>query len=141
MIMFDSNVVTIFIRADHEMYRTMWDRLAREPARAATSTVVHAEQLFGFRKNPKATAELRQVYGLFLEVAPLVAWDERAAEIYAELREATRHRPISLHDCQILAHAVALDAVLLTEDLRLIESLPKNTRFSDHARHASAWAS
>lgn len=52
----------------------------------------------------------------FLEEAHALAWDERAAEVHADIRHQLQSigQPIGETDTMIAAHAISLGAVLVT---------------------------
>jgi len=54
----------------------------------------------------------------FLERVPSLAWDSRAAQVYAAMREEQRRkgRPLSTEDLMIAAHASSLGVILVTND-------------------------
>lgn len=56
----------------------------------------------------------------FFDATTVLAWDERAADIHADLRHRLRSagQPIGEMDTMIAAHAIALDAVLVTNNVR-----------------------
>jgi tRNA(fMet)-specific endonuclease VapC len=97
-------------------------RLVRVPmAQLAISTVTEGELRFGAARLPHATrlhSNLQtMIEDFFLRVA-ILPWDSDAAQQYGQLR-ATLERegqPMGNLDAMIGAHALALDAVLVTND-------------------------
>lgn len=89
-----------------------------------TSVIVRAEILFGLKKRnskeltEKVSAILRRMY-----TAP---FDPPADERYAEVRHllSTAGMPIGPNDLFIAAHAMALDAVLVTDNMREFARVP-----------------
>ena len=79
-----------------------------------TSIIVSAELKFGYTKVSSDRLK-RLVEGVLasFEIAP---WDSPADQVYARLRTDLEKsaRPISQNDMLIAAHALALDAVLVT---------------------------
>ncbi len=92
----------------------------------AISVLTHAELSFGFAQNPLAT-RLRRAYGEFLSQAVVLAWEERAAESYAQLRLELKRRGLVVDtiDLLIASQAHALGATLVTgdEDFRHVADL------------------
>jgi len=81
------------------------------------SAVTEGELRFGAARLPHATRLHDMIEDFFLRVAVL-PWDSDAAQQYGQLR-ATLERegqPIGNLDTMIAAHALALDAVLVTND-------------------------
>ena len=86
-------------------------------AQLAISAVTEGELRFGAARLPHATRLHNMIEDFFLRVVVL-PWDSDAAQQYGQLR-ATLERegqPIGNLDTMIAAHALALDAVLVTND-------------------------
>jgi tRNA(fMet)-specific endonuclease VapC len=83
-----------------------------------TSVIVACEVRFGVEKR-QATSLARRVDLLFntLRVAPL---EPELDSIYASIRSDLERRgaPIGQNDLLIAAHAIALDAILVTDNVR-----------------------
>lgn len=116
----DTNIVSYLIRG------TMPDADTRLLAASAESigisAVTRGELRFGVRR--KAGAErLARVIDAFLIRVPTLDWNSEAADAYGELRADLERRgtPIGNLDTLIAAHALALDAVLVTANRRHFE--------------------
>jgi tRNA(fMet)-specific endonuclease VapC len=86
-------------------------------AQLAISAVTEGELRFGAARLPHATRLHNMIEDFFLRVAVL-PWDSGAAQQYGRLR-ATLERegqPMGNLDAMIAAHALALDAALVTND-------------------------
>lgn len=99
---------------------TLDTRLAASKAGSlAMSVVTRAELMFGLAKrgNPRALSGL--VKG-FLDRIAVLPWDAAAADRYAELRAQLERdgSPIGIFDTMIAGHALALNAVLVTNNSR-----------------------
>lgn len=92
---------------------------ALSTAQWCISAVTRAELRFGVARRPGAI-RLAQVVDAFLSVARTEAWDARAADRHGELRAAltAKGRRIGDFDEMIAAHALALGAVLVTDNVR-----------------------
>jgi len=114
--MLDTKIASAAIRG----HRAVDERLRALPAGAwCISAVTRAELRFGVERRPHA-AQLAQLVDAFLVVAPAVAWDSSAADAHGRLRaqlEASGKR-IGDFDEMIAAHALALGAVLVTDNTR-----------------------
>ena len=92
---------------------------AAVPGSLAVSAITRAELMFGLEKrgNPRALARL--VQGFMARVA-VMPWEVTAADRYAKLRSQLERSgtPIGQFDTMIAAHALALDAVLVTNNRR-----------------------
>lgn len=94
------------------------ERLLQIPTSdVAISVVTEAELRFGVARLP-AAKHLPAVVEEFLKYIDIRPWDSAAARQYALLRaEAERRgRPVGNLDLMIAAHALALEAVLVTSD-------------------------
>ena len=111
----DTNIASCIIKGNSPAV----DRhLVKVPmAQLAISAVTEAESRFGAARLPHATRLHNMIEDFFLRVAVL-PWDSDTAQEYGQLR-ATLERegqPMGNLDTMIAAHALALDAVLVTND-------------------------
>jgi tRNA(fMet)-specific endonuclease VapC len=93
-------------------------KLARsKPGTLVISAVTRADLMFGLAKRGKPRSLTRLVHG-FLDVVATMAWDASAADCYADLRAQLERRgtPIGVLDTMIAAHALALGAILITNN-------------------------
>jgi tRNA(fMet)-specific endonuclease VapC len=83
-----------------------------------TSVIVRAEILFGLKK--RASAELTRKVGNVLSRLYIASFDPPADSHYADIRLDLKLRgePIGANDLWIAAHAMALDAVLVSDNER-----------------------
>lgn len=88
------------------------------------SSVVAAELAYGVAKS--GSARNRQALEGFLAPLEVVPFDEHAAWAYGELRADLERRgqPIGALDTMIAAHALCLDALLVTNNTREFERVP-----------------
>lgn len=117
--MLDTNAASAAMRGTAGMD----ERLQRlDTSQWCISAVTHSEIRFGASLKPKATKLARYV-DAFLSVATTAPWDEAAAEKHGRLRAALRlaGTPIGDFDEMIAAHALALGAVLVTDNVRHFE--------------------
>jgi tRNA(fMet)-specific endonuclease VapC len=93
-------------------------------ARLCTSVIVSCELKFGLLK--KGSARLTAQVEALLAVVPVLPLDGEVDEQYARLRYALEKRgqPIGQNDLLIAAHAVAIDAVLVSDNEREFRKVP-----------------
>ncbi len=89
------------------------------PDEVCVSAMTRAELLFGLKKLPPKH-RLHVGVKKFLHSVRVLPWEAEAAEFYAEIRyELTRTgNSIGEMDMLIAAHAIATDAVLVTNNVR-----------------------
>jgi tRNA(fMet)-specific endonuclease VapC len=111
----DTNIVSCIIRGNSPAVDR---RLVKVPmAQLAISAVTEGELRFGGARLPHA-ARLHSLIGDFLLRVAILPWDSDAAHQYGQLR-ATLERegqPMGNLDVMIAAHALAVGAVLVTND-------------------------
>ena len=112
--MFDTNIVSALVH-DRGAARVLLAR--RNPARAAVSTIVVGEILFGVAKRRSAAlgAQVMQV----LSSLAILQVDEDVAATYGRIRAALQNlgTPIGSNDLWIAAHALSLDMTLVTANV------------------------
>lgn len=120
--MLDSDTCSYALKGRHDIDQRL---LALDPADVCISSVTRGEIRFGVAKNPAATS-LAERAAAFLAHVRAEPWDERAADRYGEVRaHLLQHgRPIGPLDELIAAHALALDAVLVTNNERHFREVP-----------------
>jgi tRNA(fMet)-specific endonuclease VapC len=113
----DTNMARFIIRGNSPAVDR---RLVRVPmAQLAISAVTEGELRFGAARLPQATrlhANFQTlIEDFFLRVA-ILSWDSDAAQQYGQLRAMLERegQPMGNLDAMIGAHALALDAVLVT---------------------------
>lgn len=117
----DSNILIYAQRGNANVLKRMQE-VGRD--QIVLSSVVVAELAFGveksLRKDQNKTA-LRNLLGSF----QIQDWDETVAWIYASHYHRLRAAgtPIGIHDLQIGCHALALDAVCVTNNTREFERI------------------
>ena len=90
--------------------------LADQPCQMVTSVVVQCELLFGLTKQP--SPRLQAAYDIQMASMPVLPLDETVPAHYATIRAHLERqgKPIGPNDTLIAAHALALDATLVSGD-------------------------
>jgi tRNA(fMet)-specific endonuclease VapC len=114
--MLDTNTVSLALRGRAPRAVDYWRDTAREEI--AVSVVTAMELCFGLAKNPSTRA--RVVIEQFLDTVIILPIDRAIERPYGEIRTALERagRPIGALDTIIAAHAVAVRAVLVTNNVR-----------------------
>lgn len=113
--MLDTNTASYILKGNVPRVR---ERLLRVPmSQVLISVVTEAELLFGAAGKPEAV-QLKTAINEFLLRVDSVPWDSNAARRYAELRATLEGGgiPMGNLDMMIAAHALAAEAVLVTND-------------------------
>jgi tRNA(fMet)-specific endonuclease VapC len=122
MILLDTNICIYIInrRPLHVLERFRQYRLGE----IGISSVVVAELAFGVAKS--GSERNRQALELFLAPLELLAFDERCVWAYGSLRADLERtgQGIGALDTMIAAHALACDALLVTNNLREFSRVP-----------------
>jgi tRNA(fMet)-specific endonuclease VapC len=93
--------------------------LTVSPNDLCISAMTRAELIYGLKTLP-ARHRLHSAVHQFLKIITLLPWEAEAADFHAEIRHQlkTAGTPIGDMDMLIAAHAIAADAVLVTNNLR-----------------------
>lgn len=113
--MLDTNMVSYALKGTYPAVRAHMAR--RPPAALCISAVTQSELLYGVAKNPAAT-RVKGVVDEFLRWVEVLDWSANVAAVHGALRAALERRGVGLgaFDLMIAAHALALDAVLVSND-------------------------
>ncbi|MCW8163626.1 type II toxin-antitoxin system VapC family toxin [Verminephrobacter aporrectodeae subsp. tuberculatae] len=120
--MLDTNAASEAVRG-HPAFDTRLQALA--PGQWCISALTCSELRFGLAKKP-AAVRLHRLVDEFLRIAPILPWDAKAANRHGELRANLQAQglPIGDFDEMIAAHALAIGAVLVTDNVRHFSRVP-----------------
>lgn len=113
--MLDTNIASFIIRGANLHLR---EHLKQIPANTlCISTVTQGELFYGIELKPEAVS-LKKLIHEFLHRVEIFPWDEDAARQYGILRACLEKAgtPLGNLDTMIAAHALAKQAVLVTND-------------------------
>lgn len=118
----DTNAVSAALKGHPALDRRLG---ALSTGQWCISAITRSELRYGVARRPGAT-RLAQVIEAFLNTARTAPWDARAADRHGELRAelAAQGRRIGDFDEMIAAHAMALDATLVTDNMRHFARVP-----------------
>jgi tRNA(fMet)-specific endonuclease VapC len=114
----DTNTVSYLAIDRSPSARHMLDRTIRGN-QIAISAITEGEVLFGLAKNPGAkAARLRASVDLLFPRLTVLPWGSGAARAYGPLRAelSAIGKPLSTMDTLIAAHALSVNATLVTHD-------------------------
>lgn len=111
----DTNTVSHLAKDDTPSITRQFRRLQRSSI--AISAVSEGELLYGLARKPDARHIAAAVLGCLAGIS-ILAWDSNAAKFYGHLRAALERegKTMGSLDMMIAAHALAEDAVLVTND-------------------------
>lgn len=98
-------------------------RLAKvKPEQVCISIITYAELLYGVERSASQTVN-RAIVLDFVRHLRVQVWDEAVADAYARVRTTLEKigQPIGGMDMQIAAHALSLEAILVTNNTRHFE--------------------
>ena len=115
--MLDTNICSYIIRNRPASIREKLQQIETQHT-LALSSIVTAELLYGAQK--KQSPKLTQIVSSFIDNFLLYDFDKRAASFYATVRNDLERQGnvIGANDLLIASHALALDAVLVTNNTR-----------------------
>lgn len=123
MFLLDTNVLSALVR---DPQGAVAEHIARVgETNVCTSIVVAAELRYGAAK--RGSARLTQQLDVILTAMDIVPFESPMDRVYADVRTALeqRGRPIGGNDLIIAAQALALDAVLVTDNVKEFEQVPR----------------
>ena len=114
--MLDTNAASAAMRG-HPAFDARLQALP--PGQWCISAVTCSEIRYGVAKRPEAV-RLHRMVDEFLRIVPVLSWDTKTANRHGELRaELEAHgTPIADFDEMIAAHALAIGAVVVTDNTR-----------------------
>ena len=114
----DTNTVSYIAIDRSPAARSSLNRMIRDHS-ISISAITEGEVLFGLARNPGAkAARLRASVELLFPRLSILPWDSAAARTYGTLRAqlSSSGKSLSLMDMLIAAHALSVDATLVTHD-------------------------
>ena len=120
--MLDTNAASEAVRGHPEFDERL---KSLPPGQWCISAVTCSEIRFGVAKKP-AAVRLHRIVDEFLRIVPILPWDAKAANRHGELRADLQARglPIGDFDEMIAAHALAVGAVVVTDNVRHFSRVP-----------------
>jgi tRNA(fMet)-specific endonuclease VapC len=115
LFLLDTNIVSYILRGKSQAARTRLARL-KDNEIACISTITEGELYYGLAKN--TSPRLRGVLDGFLNKLRVLPWGRDEAVVYGDLRAKLERegRTLGNMDMLIAAHAICVDAVLVTND-------------------------
>jgi tRNA(fMet)-specific endonuclease VapC len=120
MYLLDTNIVSYLIRTQDLTLIDKFEQVSKS-AVIGVSSITAAELYYGVKK--KNSTKLKASVDLFLSPLTVFAFDAQAALIYGDIRTDLESKGliIGAHDLFIAAHAISLQATLVTNNVREFE--------------------
>jgi tRNA(fMet)-specific endonuclease VapC len=128
----DTNTVSYIVNGNSQAARVHLDRLRSDEV-ACISAITEAEMLYGLEKKPDAR-RLHLATKHLLSKLEVFPWRSQEARVFGTLRarlEASG-KTLGPMDMLIAAHAISLNAILITNDKALLKT--------EGLREARSWA-
>jgi tRNA(fMet)-specific endonuclease VapC len=130
--MIDTNTVSYIVKRKSNNARLQLAGLAGKQA-ACISAITEAEIRYGLAKRPVTEGVLAAIEGFLLKIRVL-SWGREEARAYGDLRAALEASGKTLGnlDMLIAAHAIAIGAVLVTNDKAFchVKNLPSTVNWA-----------
>ena len=112
--MLDTNTVSYLVRGNEQVKKAV---RAHPMSDLCISSITEAELLYGIMRRPEAT-KIEKLIREFLRLVQSLPWGEEEALQFAIARAALEKNGKTLEsmDMLIAAHALSVDAVLITND-------------------------
>ena len=123
MYMLDTNICIYVLKKHSDELRHKFNATPD----LAISSIVYAELWYGIENSdsPKKAPRWQQLEQ-FTQGLQIIAWDKQAAKHYGTIRAFLRQQgtPIGNNDLLIAAHAVSLNTVMVTNNVRKFNRVP-----------------
>ena len=117
----DTNMIAFIANGHSPAVRQTMHQVARLHA-VATSAIAEGETLYGLARRPDSKNLQASVKAL-LSILDVLPWDSDAARSYGTIRAqlSSVGKTLSLLDMLIAAHAVSINAILVTHDKAFLQ--------------------
>lgn len=121
--MLDTDTSSYIIREKPASVRERFSKI--DSQHICISVVTYAELLYGVTRSSSSRTN-RPIIENFARHLVIQPWEEKAADHYAQIRTflESNGQPIGGMDTQIAAHALSLDAILVTNNTRHFGRVP-----------------
>ncbi len=124
----DTDTASFLMKRKFQQLQNRFLQAATESV--AISAVTYAEILFGLEAFPMFHP-LRFRATAFLAAAQILDWPSQAAVAHADIRHRTRKQPIGDRDSMIAAHAFAIGATLVTNNVKHLSRIGEPLRLEN----------
>jgi tRNA(fMet)-specific endonuclease VapC len=122
----DTDTCNYIIHKKSAIVLETMDNVVRQGHEIAISAITYAELLLGAKRSGNSAKHLALIDQLCERLHDIYAWDARAAEQFSELQTwlLKQGTPIGMNDTLIAAHALSLEATLVTNNTKHFQKAP-----------------
>jgi tRNA(fMet)-specific endonuclease VapC len=122
----DTDTCSYIIRKNPGVVLETMDNVIRQGHEIAISSITYAELLLGAKRSGNSAKHLALINELCERLHDIYAWDATAAEQFSELQTwlLKQGTPIGMNDTLIAAHALSLEATLVTNNTKHFQKAP-----------------
>ena len=124
MYMLDTDICSYIIKKRDSKTQAIFDSL--DDDEVCISVITEAELLYGLARLPERN-KINRLISEFIKNIEVLDWDRDAANEYAKLRVTLEKngKPNGNMDMMIAAHALSINATLVSNNLRHFAGVPK----------------
>jgi tRNA(fMet)-specific endonuclease VapC len=122
----DTDTCSYIIRKHPADVLTAMDATVQQGHEIAISAITYAELMLGAKRSGNPDKHTALIAELCERLHDIYAWDASAAEQFADLQTILFNQgtPIGANDTLIAAHALSLDATLVTNNIKHFSKVP-----------------
>ncbi|WJV54530.1 type II toxin-antitoxin system VapC family toxin [Prodigiosinella aquatilis] len=127
--MLDTNICSFIMREQPETVINRLQQAVMRKHRIVVSAITYAEMRFGAIGKKASPRHTQLVEAFCQRLDAVLPWDRAAVDATTEIKMAlaAAGTPIGLNDTAIAGHAIAADAILVTNNTREFERVPTLT--------------
>jgi tRNA(fMet)-specific endonuclease VapC len=121
--MLDTNICSFIMREQPEAVIRRLEQAVMRNHRIVVSAITYAEMRFGAIGKKASPRHVRLVEAFCSRLDAVLAWDRAAVDATTDIKAAltAAGTPIGLNDTAIAGHAIAVGAILVTNNTREFE--------------------
>ncbi|MBU5379205.1 type II toxin-antitoxin system VapC family toxin [Pantoea septica] len=124
--MLDTNICSFIMREQPEAVLMRLEQAVLRRHRIVVSAITYAEMRFGAVGKKASPRHAQLVEAFCARLDAILAWDRHAVDATTEIKRALTDigRPIGPNATAIAGHAIAADAILVTNNVKEFERVP-----------------
>ncbi len=124
--MLDTNICSFIMREQPEAVLMRLEQAVLRRDRIVVSAITYAEMRFGAIGKKASPRHAQLVEAFCARLDAILPWDRNAVDATTEIKAAltAAGNPIGPNDTAIAGHAIATDAILVTNNIKEFERVP-----------------